>query len=105
MYMVAWFAKSSVDPSHNVFRDVPLSRNTLFHLPMANGYLSRWLLRCCPAVFLTVVALSSPLLAQTLEDHLKNAPAADLATLARQEGDATRGAVVFHQPFMACAKC
>lgn len=72
---------------------------------MVNGYMFRWLLRCCAAAFLTVVAVSSPLPAQTLEDHLKNVPAAELAALAKQEGDAARGAVVFHQPFMACAKC
>ncbi len=32
-------------------------------------------------------------------------PAAELAALARKEGDAVRGAVVFFQPQMACAKC
>lgn len=32
-------------------------------------------------------------------------PASEVATLAKTEGDAIRGAVVFFQPHMACAKC
>ena len=43
--------------------------------------------------------------AQTLEEDLKRTPAAELAALARTNGDAARGAVVFFQPQMACVKC
>jgi putative heme-binding domain-containing protein len=42
---------------------------------------------------------------QTLDEQLRRSPAAELAKLARQEGDAQRGAIVFFQPHMACAKC
>jgi putative heme-binding domain-containing protein len=42
---------------------------------------------------------------QTLEADLKRSSAGDLAAQARLEGDATRGAIVFFQPAMACAKC
>ncbi len=49
--------------------------------------------------------LGSPLAAQTLEDQLKSVPASQLATQAKQEGDAVRGAIVFHQQQMACSKC
>ena len=41
----------------------------------------------------------------SLHEQLQAMPAADLVKLARQEGDAARGAVVFFQPFMLCAKC
>jgi putative heme-binding domain-containing protein len=43
--------------------------------------------------------------AQTLEDELRRMPASELAALAKSEGDAVRGAIVFFQPYMACAKC
>lgn len=62
-----------------------------------------WLLRC--AALLAFVGLASPVAAQMLDDELKRLPAAELAALAKTEGDATRGAVVFFQPHMACVKC
>src|SRR5262245_30389895 len=43
--------------------------------------------------------------AQTLEAELQRTSAADWATLAREHGDAARGAIVFFQPALACSKC
>ena len=43
----------------------------------------------------------SPTLLQTLLTE----PVADLAKAARDRGDAARGAVLFFQPFLTCAKC
>jgi putative heme-binding domain-containing protein len=62
-------------------------------------------LRCCALAFLSLVALVSPSAAQTLDEDLRQAPATELAAMARNEGDAARGAVVFFQPQMACSKC
>jgi putative heme-binding domain-containing protein len=42
---------------------------------------------------------------QTLDDELKQMPAGEIAALAKSQGDAVRGAIVFFQPHMACAKC
>ena len=47
----------------------------------------------------------SPLLAQSLDEELQQASAAELAALVRREGDAARGAIVFFQQQMACGKC
>jgi len=41
----------------------------------------------------------------TLQDELVSEAPAQLAEDAREMGDAHRGAVVFFQPFMSCAKC
>ena len=43
--------------------------------------------------------------AQSLDAELQQIPAKELAALAKAEGDAVRGAVVFFQPHMACSKC
>lgn len=43
--------------------------------------------------------------AQTLDADLQRSSIQELVTAAREMGDATRGAIVFHQPSMACAKC
>lgn len=40
-----------------------------------------------------------------LEEELKRIPAGELATLARRDGDASRGAVLFFQQQMSCGKC
>lgn len=40
-----------------------------------------------------------------LQDQLSREGASALVKAARQSGDARRGAIVFHQPSMACAKC
>lgn len=43
--------------------------------------------------------------AQSLESDLQRIPLSELVQAARTSGDAARGAVVFFQPQMACAKC
>jgi len=48
---------------------------------------------------------TSTLFAQTLDERLQAAPAAHWVKLAREEGNAARGAVVFFQPTMACSRC
>ena len=57
-----------------------------------------------------VVLFLAPLLGpncsgQTLEAELKAIPIPQLATAARELGDASRGAVLFHQPQLSCSKC
>lgn len=52
-----------------------------------------------------LLAAAIPAAAQTLEEELARTPPAELARLAKSEGDAARGAVVFFQPHMACVKC
>ncbi|MEI8021422.1 MAG: DUF6797 domain-containing protein, partial [Schlesneria sp.] len=42
---------------------------------------------------------------RTLQDQLVAEGPASLAKSARSEGDPKRGAIVFHQPFLACSKC
>jgi putative heme-binding domain-containing protein len=55
---------------------------------------------------LTAAFAAGPtVLGQTLEQRLLAEPANSLAVAARAEGDANRGAIVFHQPYMACSKC
>ncbi|MEO2035362.1 MAG: DUF6797 domain-containing protein [Planctomycetaceae bacterium] len=44
-------------------------------------------------------------LAQTLEKRLHREPVVELVAAARKLGDSRRGAVVFHQPLMACSRC
>ncbi len=43
--------------------------------------------------------------AQTLEQRLRNESASALAAAAERDGDAGRGAIVFHQAHIACSKC
>ena len=57
------------------------------------------------ALLFAFATLVSPVAAQMLEEELKHISAAELAKLAKAEGDAVRGAVVFFQPHMACSKC
>jgi putative heme-binding domain-containing protein len=71
-------------------------------------YRIRHRLRC----MLGVIALGlnwlvsvNPLVAQTLEAELERMPPAELAALAKAEGDAARGAVVFYGAQLACTKC
>lgn len=42
---------------------------------------------------------------QFLEEALRRIPYDELAVRARTEGDATRGAIAFHLPALACARC
>ena len=64
-------------------------------------------LRCLSLATLVFAILGqvSPAVAQSLEQSLLQTPAAELAELAKADGDAIRGAVVFFQHHMACSKC
>ncbi len=57
------------------------------------------------AIWLCQVCLDVRAQDANLEGRLKIEGAAALARAARQEGDAARGAVVFHQPQTMCSKC
>ncbi|MDP1562728.1 MAG: LamG-like jellyroll fold domain-containing protein [Pirellulaceae bacterium] len=57
------------------------------------------------SVLLAMLVTTLPTHAQTLDAELQRASVQELVAGARQLGDATRGAIVFHQPSMACAKC
>lgn len=57
------------------------------------------------AIWFLVVGRAPFAEAQTLDDALRQQPAAELVRLAKAEGDAARGAVVFFQHYMACSKC
>jgi putative heme-binding domain-containing protein len=56
---------------------------------------------CC----LVTTLCDSVARAQTLQDQLRAEGATSLSKAAQAEGDAQRGALLFHQPFLACAKC
>jgi putative heme-binding domain-containing protein len=61
-----------------------------------------------PLAALTVLSLVTPIAAAdppTLQQQLAKEPLADLARTARDFGNAGRGAVLFFQPFLTCAKC
>ena len=65
-------------------------------------------MRTCKTAALILLAATparSLLFAQTLEERLLSEPVAALVEAAREAGDAKRGAIVFHQPQMACTKC
>ena len=57
---------------------------------------------------LLVLSFNAPVLCADppqLQAQLAKEPVADLAQAARERGDAGRGAVLFFQPFLTCAKC
>jgi putative heme-binding domain-containing protein len=56
-------------------------------------------------VAIFALALNSSLSAQSLDEMLRTLPPAELALQAKADGDAARGAIVFFQQQMACAKC
>ena len=57
-------------------------------------------------LFVSAFGTASVCFGQTgLQEVLTAEGAASLAKAARVEGDARRGAILFHQPFLACAKC
>jgi putative heme-binding domain-containing protein len=63
---------------------------------------------CTLAILLIWVAglqITSAMQPHSLAEELKRIPLAELADLARTDGDAARGAAVFFQPHMACSKC
>lgn len=63
------------------------------------------------SVMKVVLALSflslwvQPAHGQFLEEQLKRESLRDLAEAAKRDGDAQRGAIVFHQPALACSQC
>lgn len=57
------------------------------------------------ALLAMLCGLPKFVIAQTLEAELQQIPIQQLVRDVRQSGDALRGAVVFHQPSMACSKC
>ena len=62
------------------------------------------MIRIC--ILTLIAAVPATATAQsTLEEQLLAVPSAELASQARETGDAKRGAVVFYQPFMACRRC
>ncbi len=60
---------------------------------------------CAGAWMLLVICIAANATAQTLEQRLLGESPEELAAAARANGDAARGAIVFHQPYMACSKC
>lgn len=52
-----------------------------------------------------ILLATPPSRAQTLEQQLQAEPAGRLAEAARQNGDARRGAILFHQVHVGCVKC
>ena len=60
------------------------------------------MLRFCLFLCVALFPCSRVLFSQTLDDELRQSPAADLAAQSRLQGDAARGAVVFFQHQMAC---
>jgi putative heme-binding domain-containing protein len=62
--------------------------------------------RAAVAILVTLTAIVPARPAEpTLQQQLTAEPVADLAKVARAKGDAGRGAVLFFQPFLTCAKC
>ena len=57
------------------------------------------------ALFCSVVLVSNAEAFPTFQQSLAQEPVAELAKAARTKGDAARGAVLFFQPFLTCAKC
>ena len=60
----------------------------------------RWLV-----ITVGFVVWASQLPAQTLENQFQSVTPTQLAVQAQRDGDARRGAIVFHQQQMACSKC
>jgi putative heme-binding domain-containing protein len=56
-------------------------------------------------ILLTSMLMPSFATAQTLQERLRTEGVTALAKAARSEGDAQRGALIFHQALLACAKC
>ena len=64
------------------------------------------LLRCVVCCLALTCGLVNVGRGQTpLQEQLVSEGVTSLAKAARSEGDPQRGAVLFHQPFLACAKC
>jgi len=63
----------------------------------------QWTITACMGII--AIGSAPSLRAQSLEQLLQQEDAKQLASAARKNGDAARGAVVFFQPHMACSKC
>ncbi len=65
----------------------------------------RWFMAHLASLFLLIVVAPAAEPLRTLQETLAKEPVADLAKSARERGEAARGAVLFFQPFLTCAKC
>ncbi len=64
------------------------------------------LLRCVMSCLALILVMTNVSRGQMpLQEHLLSEGAVSLAKAARREGDPQRGAILFHQPFLACVKC
>ncbi len=61
--------------------------------------------RAATVFVVTVFLCQTELVAQTLEQQLSNEPARALVDGAQNNGDARRGAILFHQAHVGCVKC
>ncbi|MBC7816744.1 MAG: c-type cytochrome, partial [Planctomycetaceae bacterium] len=74
-------------------------------MPQCSAWFASTIVRRSWIAMALVILSSSVLRAQTLDEDLRRLPIRELAVLAKGEGDAVRGAIVFFQPHMACSKC
>lgn len=65
----------------------------------------KYLFRIIALLAVVTACVTNIIHAQTLDAELQRSSIPELVTAAWEIGDATRGAIVFHQPSMACAKC
>jgi putative heme-binding domain-containing protein len=56
-------------------------------------------------LFAAMAAFDEPPAGQALEQSLLAEDPASLANAMREQGDAARGSIVFHQPYLSCVKC
>ena len=74
--------------------------------PVLEGFLIMMLPRSVVGCLALSLLIANVGRGQTpLQEQLVSEGAASLAKAARREGDPQRGAILFHQPFLACAKC
>ncbi|MEM7316619.1 MAG: hypothetical protein AAF497_26095, partial [Planctomycetota bacterium] len=58
-------------------------------------------MRFCVLLLLAASAVH----AQSLTEQLATTPASEIVAQAKAQGDARRGALLFHQPHLQCASC
>jgi putative heme-binding domain-containing protein len=68
-------------------------------------YRDFWLSASIHLALLAWVPAANPIPAPALQQHLEREGVAALAKASREQGDATRGAVVFYRPELACTRC
>src|SRR5690348_5711142 len=76
--------------------------------PLMNGMpsgLGPWFCAALALAASAVRAGDTPAGAPSLEQQLRGEGPEAVARAARAEGDVSRGALVFHQPYTACARC